>query len=99
MPVARVGNLATTLDDLKQRGVWVYGTDMKGEAWCQTDMRGPVALVIGSEGKGMGRLVRDKCDFVISLPMQGNIDSLNASVAAGIMMFEVRRQRLGLKSV
>lgn len=99
VPVARVSNLATTLDDLKKRGVWVYGTDMKGEPWCETDMKGPTALVIGSEGKGMGRLVREKCDFVVSLPMQGQIDSLNASVAAGIIMFEVRRQRLGLRSV
>ena len=84
---------------MKKRGVWVYGTDMDGEPWCSTDLTGPVALVIGSEGKGMGRLVREKCDFVLSLPMKGHIDSLNASVAAGIVMYEVSRQRLGLKSV
>ena len=99
MPVARVTNLAKTLDELKERGVWVYGTDMEGPTWCGTDLKGPVALVIGSEGKGMGRLVQEKCDFVLSLPLRGEINSLNASVAAGIMMFEVARQRLGLESV
>ena len=99
MPVARVTNLAKTLDELKERGVWVYGTDMEGQTWCGTDLKGPVALVIGSEGKGMGRLVQEKCDFVLSLPLRGEINSLNASVAAGIMMIEVARQRLGLESV
>ena len=99
MPVARVTNLAKTLDELKERGVWVYGIDMEGQTWCGTDLKGPVALVIGSEGKGMGRLVQEKCDFVLSLPLRGEINSLNASVAAGIMMFEVARQRLGLESV
>ena len=99
MPVARVNNLPSTLEDLKSRGVWIYGTDMEGETWCQTDLKGPLALVIGSEGKGMGRLVREKCDFVLSLPMRGEINSLNASVAAGIMMYEVSRQRLGLKAL
>ncbi len=99
MPVARVGNLASTLEELKTRGVWIYGTDMDGETWCSTDLKGPMALVIGSEGKGMGRLVREKCDFILSLPLQGEINSLNASVAAGIMMYEVSRQRLGLKAL
>ena len=99
MPVARVNNLPSTIEDLKSRGVWIYGTDMEGETWCQTDLKGPLALVIGSEGKGMGRLVREKCDFVLSLPMRGEINSLNASVAAGIMMYEVSRQRLGLKAL
>ena len=99
MPVARVTNLAKTLDELKERGVWVYGTDMEGQTWCGPALKGPVALVIGTEGKGMGRLVQEKCDFVLSLPLRGEINSLNASVAAGIMMFEVARQRLGLESV
>ena len=99
MPVARVNNLPSTIEDLKSRGVWIYGTDMEGETWCQTDLKGPLALVIGSEGKGMGRLVREKCDFVLSIPMHGEINSLNASVAAGIMMYEVSRQRLGLKAL
>jgi len=99
MPVARVSNLASTIDDLKKRGVWIYGADMLGTNWCQTDYTDAVALVIGSEGNGLGRLVREKCDFMVSLPLKGQIDSLNASVAAGIMMFEVTRQRAGLKSV
>lgn len=98
VPVARVSNLAAALDELKERGVWVYGTDMEGDMWCETDLTGAVALVIGSEGSGMGRLVREKCDFVLSLPMKGEINSLNASVAAGIMMYEVSRQRLAAKS-
>ena len=81
------------MEELKARGVWIYGTDMEGEVWCQTDLTGPMALVVGNEGKGMGRLVREKCDFILSLPMSGNIQSLNASVAAGIVMYEVHRQR------
>lgn len=94
MPVVRVPNIPSTLDELKKRGVWVYAADMDGELWCDTDMRGSVALVIGSEGRGVGRLVREKCDFIVSLPMKGKINSLNASVAAGILMFEVSKQRL-----
>lgn len=96
IPVARVTNIAATLDSLKEQGVWVYGADMDGEAWCKADLKGPVALVIGSEGRGIGRLVKEKCDAVLSLPMQGNITSLNASVAAGVLMYEITRQRLGL---
>lgn len=99
MPVARVSNLATTIDELKERGVWIYGTDMNGEVWCKTDLKDSLALVIGSEGNGMGRLIKEKCDFVLSLPMSGEINSLNASVAAGIMMYEVSRQRLDIKSI
>lgn len=94
MPVVRVPNIPSTLDELKKRGVWVYAADMDGDLWCDTDMSGAVALVIGSEGRGVGRLVREKCDFVVSLPMKGKINSLNASVAAGILMFEVSKQRL-----
>lgn len=96
MPVARVTNIAMALEELKQKGVWVYGADMDGQAWCKADLKGPVALVIGSEGRGIGRLVKEKCDAVLSLPMQGNITSLNASVAAGVLMYEITRQRLGL---
>lgn len=99
MPVVRVSNLPQTMEELKERGVWIYGTDMEGETWCQVDMKGPMALVIGSEGTGMGRLVQEKCDFILSLPLRGNINSLNASVAAGIVMYEVSRQRLDLKSI
>ncbi|MGN0469119.1 MAG: 23S rRNA (guanosine(2251)-2'-O)-methyltransferase RlmB [Acutalibacteraceae bacterium] len=94
MPVARVGNLASTIDELKEKGVWVYSADMDGKAWCETDFSGAVALVIGSEGRGVSRLIREKSDFIVSLPMKGKINSLNASVAAGILMYEVARQRL-----
>lgn len=98
VPVARVGNLASTIDDLKKRGLWVYTADMDGQNWCETDFSGPVALVVGSEGNGVSRLIKEKSDFVVSLPMRGKITSLNASVAAGILMYEVSRQRLGLKA-
>ena len=93
MPVVRVSNISSTIDDLKKRGVWVYGTDMVGSLWCNEDLRGAIALVIGNEGKGMSRLVKEKCDKLLSLPMKGKIQSLNASVAAGIMMYEISRQR------
>ncbi len=98
MPVARVGNLASTLDELKEKGIWVYSADMDGKNWCETDFAGGVALVVGSEGNGVSRLIREKSDFIVSLPMKGRITSLNASVAAGILMYEVSRQRSGIKS-
>lgn len=93
VPVARVANLPAAIDELKQRGVWIYGTDGSGEDYTSRAMTGPIGLVIGSEGFGMGRLVRDKCDFLLRLPMSGKITSLNASVAAGIFMYEIVRQR------
>ena len=93
LPVARVANLAAALDTLKEAGVWIYGTDASGEAYDTVELTGPVALVIGSEGFGMGRLIREKCDFLLRLPMCGKITSLNASVAAGIFMYEALRQR------
>lgn len=93
VPVARVSNLASAIDDLKQRGVWIYGTDGSGEDYASVSMTGPVGLVIGSEGFGMGRLIKDKCDYLLRLPMAGRITSLNASVAAGIFMYEIVRQR------
>ena len=93
VPVVRVPNISSAIDDLKKRGVWVYGTDMVGSLWCNEDLRGAIALVIGNEGKGMSRLVKEKCDKLLSLPMKGKIQSLNASVAAGIMMYEISRQR------
>ncbi len=99
VPVVRVANLTETIRRLKERGIWVYGMDMDGSPWCQTDMTGAVALVVGSEGHGISRLVREQCDCIVSLPMRGNINSLNASVACGIMVYEVTRQRLGLQSV
>ncbi|MBR2894004.1 MAG: RNA methyltransferase, partial [Clostridia bacterium] len=98
VPVARVGNLASTIEDLKKRGLWVYCADMDGSSWCQTDFSGGVALVVGSEGSGVSRLIKEKSDFVLSLPMRGKITSLNASVAASILMYEVARQRLGIKA-
>ena len=99
VPVARVANLAATLDELKKQGFWVYTADMDGSNWCETDFSGAVALVVGSEGKGVSRLVKEKSDFVVSLPMRGNITSLNASVAASVLMYEVTRQRLKIKAI
>ncbi len=93
LPVARVPNLAAAIDKLKKAGVWVYGTDMHGSMYTETSFDGAVALVIGSEGFGMSRLIKEKCDFLVKLPMLGKITSLNASVAAGIFMYEVVRQR------
>ena len=91
--VARVPNLVACIKELKERNIWVYGADMDGNSFDRTDLRGAVALVIGSEGRGMSRLVKEACDFIVSLPMYGQINSLNASVAAGILMYEVVRQR------
>lgn len=93
MRVARVTNIAATMDELKQKGVWVFGADMNGEDYILTDYRVPCALVIGNEGKGIGPLVAKKCDKIISLPMRGKINSLNASVAAGILMYKVMECR------
>lgn len=93
LPVARVANLAAAVDRLKQENIWIYGTDMLGECYTDVSFDGAVALVIGSEGSGMSRIIREKCDFLVSLPMKGKITSLNASVAAGIFMYEVLRQR------
>lgn len=93
MPVARVTNIVKTIEDLKKAGVWVFCADMKGEDYFDARLDGPVALVIGSEGEGVSRLVKEKCDFTVSIPMYGKIDSLNASVAAGLLMYEVVRQR------
>lgn len=98
MPVVRVSNLANCIDSLKQRGIWVYAADMDGQMWCQSDLKGASALVVGSEGFGVGRLIKDKCDIILSLPMNGQINSLNASVAAGILMYEFARQRHGISA-
>lgn len=99
LPVARVANLASAVEELKKQNIWVYGCDMEGQPWCQTDFSGGVALIVGSEGRGMNRLLKEKCDVIVTLPMQGQITSLNASVAGGIVMYEVARQRLGLTAV
>lgn len=98
VPVVRVANLASAIDELKERGVWIYAADMDGENWCSQDYSGAVGLVVGSEGRGVGRLICEKCDFTVSLPMRGKISSLNASVAASVLMYEIARQRLGIKA-
>lgn len=95
MPVAKVTNLARLLDDLKNQGIWIAGADLAEGArlYTEQDLTGSIALVIGSEGRGIGRLVKEKCDFLVGIPLKGRIESLNASVAAGVLMYEVARQR------
>ena len=96
LPVARVSNIASLLSDLKKRGLWVFGTAAEGTTGLyQADLRGAAAIVIGSEGDGMSRLARETCDFLVSIPMQGHISSLNASAAAAVLLYEAVRQRLG----
>lgn len=93
-PVARVTNLARTIEDLKKEGLWFVCADMEGTTMYDLDLKGAVGLVIGNEGEGVSRIVREKCDFTASIPMKGDIDSLNASVAAGVLAYEIVRQRL-----
>jgi len=93
LPVAKVTNIANTIDKLKALGLWVVSCDMDGELYYEADLTGPIAVIIGSEGKGISRLVKEKSDFVVSLPMEGNISSLNASNAAAVLMYEINRQR------
>ncbi len=93
-PVARVTNLARTIEDLKKEGMWFVCADMGGTAMYDLDLKGAIGLVIGNEGEGVSRIVREKCDFTASIPMKGDIDSLNASVAAGVLAYEIVRQRL-----
>ena len=93
-PVARVTNIGQCIDDLKKKGLWFACADMDGECLYDLNLTGPIGLVIGSEGDGVGRLVKSKCDYIASIPMKGDIDSLNASVAAGILAFEIVRQRM-----
>lgn len=93
VPVVRVTNLVQAIEELRSRGVFLYGADMGGTDYTQVDFGGAVGLVVGSEGAGISRLIREKCDFIVSLPMKGKISSLNASVAAGILMYEVSRTR------
>ena len=92
MKVARVSNLAGAIDRLKDEGLWIAGADMEGTEMTKADLKGAIGLVIGSEGDGLSRLIREKCDFLVSIPMSGHIDSLNAAVAAAILMFEKKRQ-------
>lgn len=93
-PVAKVTNISKTIDELKDKGLWFVCADMGGSTMYDLDLRGPIGLVIGNEGKGVSRLVKEKCDFVASVPMFGDIDSLNASVATGVLAYEIVRQRL-----
>lgn len=93
VPVAKVTNMVQCMEELKERGVWIFGADMDGTDYMQCDFTGAVALVIGNEGKGIGRLVRERCDAIVSLPVKGKISSLNASVAAGILMYRIAQQR------
>lgn len=94
VPVAKVTNLSATIEELKERGMWFACADMDGELMYQTNLTGSIGLVIGSEGEGVSRLVKEKCDYVVRIPMKGNIDSLNASVAMGILSYEIVRQRM-----
>ena len=93
-PVVKVTNIATTIEDLKKEGLWFVCADMGGEVMYNLDLKGPMGLVIGNEGDGVSRLVKEKCDFGASIPMKGNIDSLNASVATGVLAYEIVRQRM-----
>lgn len=94
-PVVKVTNLSSTIEELKERGMWFVCADMEGETMYNLDLTGPIGLVIGSEGEGVSRLVKEKCDYHGKIPMRGDIDSLNASVAAGVLAYEIVRQRMG----
>lgn len=96
LPIVRVPNLVAAMEELREHGVWFYCADMDGKPWCGVDYSGGVGLVIGSEGEGVSRLIREKCDFIVSMPMRGQVNSLNASVAGGVLMYEIARQRMGL---
>jgi 23S rRNA (guanosine2251-2'-O)-methyltransferase len=93
MRIAKVTNLAVTMDELKEQGLWFYAADMGGEAYEKTDLAGSVGLVLGSEGEGISRLVKEKCDFTVSIPMYGKVNSLNVSAAAAVLLSEIARQR------
>ncbi len=93
-PVAKVTNISSTIEELKKEGLWFVCADMDGEIMYQLDLKGPIGLVIGNEGEGVSRLVKEKCDFTAAIPMKGDIDSLNASVAAGVLAYEIVRQRM-----
>ena len=90
----KIEKVLAELEELKKKNIWVYAADMDGQRWDKTDFSGGVALVVGYEGSGVGRLIKEKCDITVSLPMLGKVNSLNASVAAGILMYEIARQRL-----
>ena len=95
MRIAKVANLATTIDALKKQNVWIYGADMDGSVYYETDLKGPIAIVLGSEGSGISHLVEEKCDFRLSIPLYGNVDSMNVSAAAAVLFCEAARQHFG----
>lgn len=96
-PVAKVTNLSAVMKELKEKGIWFVCADMEGEIMYRQDLTGPIGLVIGNEGEGVSKLIKENCDFATSIPMKGDIDSLNASVAAGVLAYEILRQRLNIK--
>ena len=98
-PVAKVTNLVRTIEELKEKGIWFVCADMGGEPMYQLNLTGPIGMIVGNEGEGVSRLVREACDFTASIPMKGDIDSLNASVAAGVLAYEIVRQRLMVKKI
>ena len=98
-PVAKVTNLAALIDELKKKGIWFVCADMEGESMYRQNLTGPIGLVVGNEGSGVGKLIREKCDYTASIPMKGDIDSLNASAAAAVLMYEIVRQRLEGKKI
>ena len=93
MPVARVTNLVRTMEELKEKGVWIAACDMGDSLYYEADLKGPLAIVVGNEGKGISRLVKEHCDLTVSIPLRGKINSLNASNAAAVILYEARRQR------
>ncbi|MBE6656351.1 MAG: 23S rRNA (guanosine(2251)-2'-O)-methyltransferase RlmB [Ruminococcaceae bacterium] len=95
MRIAKVSNLATTIDALKKQNIWIYGADMDGSVYYETDLRGPIAIVLGSEGTGISHLVEEKCDFRLSIPLYGKVDSMNVSAAAAVLFCEAARQHFG----
>lgn len=99
IPIVRVTNLVNTMRQLKEQNLWFYAADLGGTPWVQQDYSGGVGLVVGAEGEGVSRLVKETCDFTVSLPMLGKVQSLNASVATGIVLYEIARQRMGLSAV
>lgn len=97
VPVVQIGNIVQTMKELQEQGFWIVGADMDGETYFKANLTGPICLVIGAEGKGVGRLVKETCDHIVSMPMLGQVNSLNASNAAAVLMYEVVRQRLTAK--
>ena len=99
VPVAKVNNINQSIEYLKEKGLWIAGAHMEGDTYYEKDLKGPIALVIGSEGKGLSRLVKENCDFIVSIPMSGEITSLNAAVSGAIILFEIKKQRLQKEEV